>query len=73
LHIDIHINDNKQIVGWAATQSGVVGFALTLGKYIALMYPSSIETQAFGIDNNGNVVGTYEDSSSKFHGFLRTR
>jgi len=67
------INDNKQIVGWAATSTAIIGFALTGGKYVQLTYPSSIWTEAYGIDNNGNVVGSYEDSSSKFHGFLRTK
>jgi uncharacterized membrane protein len=38
--------------------------------YTAIDYPSARHTAAMGINNNGQIVGNYIDSSQQGHGFL---
>jgi probable HAF family extracellular repeat protein len=55
------------VVSPAASSS--VGFIYSGGSYTALSYPGAPQTEAFGINNAGQVVGDYWDSG--FHqGFL---
>ena len=51
----------------------VIGFVLTARGYFKLRYPGSVSTMAYGIDQNGNIVGQYLDPSGVTHGFVRTR
>ena len=46
------------------------GWYLTNGRYYVFSYPGSIDTQALGVNESGEVVGTYEDANKKTHGFL---
>jgi hypothetical protein len=44
------------------------------GNFVPLDYPTSPQTQAYGINDSGNVVGLWWDFSSNHgHGFLATR
>ena len=66
------INDKGQIVG----QGGRIGFLLTEGTYQQIIPPlaaitgSISVTTAEGINNAGQIVGWYYDSSGQQHGFL---
>jgi probable HAF family extracellular repeat protein len=40
------------------------------GRLTFITYPGSIATTCGGINDSGVIVGTYEDSSSQWHGFL---
>lgn len=48
------------------------GFLLSGGVYTTLDFPGSTETLALGINSYDDVVGGYEDTSGKFHAYLRT-
>jgi probable HAF family extracellular repeat protein len=53
------INDKGQVVGAYADASGSVhGFTYSAGVYITLNDPSGVTTQALGINNKGQIVGT---------------
>jgi probable HAF family extracellular repeat protein len=45
------------------------GCELAGGTYTALNYPKSTSTQALGINNNGEIVGSYTDANGGMHGF----
>jgi len=38
--------------------------------YTTLQVPNSVLTSAIGVNNNGDIVGNYEDQNGKVHGFL---
>jgi hypothetical protein len=40
------------------------------GNFIAIDYPDSIDTHAFGINQLGDIVGSYVDKSFNVHGFV---
>jgi probable HAF family extracellular repeat protein len=43
------------------------------GRYTTIQVPGSLQTQAAGINNRGQVVGDYQDAAGRFHGYLWTR
>lgn len=43
---------------------------LELNNEIAIAYPGAVATNAFGMNNRGQVVGVYEDGSGNVHGFI---
>jgi len=45
------------------------GFLLRQGKYIAIDVPGSTKTLVFGINDDGVIVGSYEDKQGVDHGF----
>jgi uncharacterized membrane protein len=47
-------------------------FLLSGDVYTTIDYPAAVETLAFGLGNSNQVVGGYEDSNGRFHGYLRT-
>jgi uncharacterized membrane protein len=47
-------------------------FLLSGGAYTTIDYAGAVETIAFGLNNLNQVVGGYEDSSGRFHGYMRT-
>jgi len=55
------INDNGDIVGFyeGASSLDIHGFLLKDGVFTALDFPGSIMTQAYGINNAGQIVGSY--------------
>ncbi len=48
------------------------GFLLSGGVYTTIDFPGATETLALGVNTSDQVVGGYEDTSGRFHGFLRT-
>jgi probable HAF family extracellular repeat protein len=76
------INDKGQIVGTFSDSNGGHGFLYSGGVYTTLDDPQSIfdpacgglncpgNTQAYGINNAGQIVGQYTDSNRLRHGFL---
>jgi probable HAF family extracellular repeat protein len=65
------LNDNGVVVGWWFDGSGYTGFAWSKGKYISLSYPGADSTTAIGINNSGQVVGSYSPTlGSENHGFV---
>jgi uncharacterized membrane protein len=48
------------------------GFLLSGGVYTTIDFPGATETLALGVNSFDDIVGGYEDTSGKFHGYLRT-
>jgi len=67
------INNNNVIVGsFFDSASSVHGFIYKNGKYTQIDYPGSTETEALGINDQGDIVGVYQVAGPlNFHGFLR--
>jgi hypothetical protein len=66
----IGINNSGDIVGgWIVSSGFSHGFELSSGTYTQLDYPGSIQTFANRINNNGDIVGYFDDSTAT-HGFL---
>jgi hypothetical protein len=67
------INNVGGAAGWctSTTTSLYTGFVYAGGKFTAVNFPKSNGTQAMGINDKGEVVGLYLDSSNTQHGFLK--
>lgn len=72
------INDLGQIVGTVDLASGgQEGFLYSNGVFSAITVPGAGYTLAYGINNNGQIVGSYWDGTDTFtdnglHGFVAT-
>jgi probable HAF family extracellular repeat protein len=66
-------NANGQVVGWTGN-GGIsdLSFVYENGIYIPIDNPYSSQTQAYGINDAGNVVGYWVNAGVP-HGFLATR
>ncbi len=65
------INTWGQITGYFyAPGLFAQGFLLDRGTVTSVAVPGAIETDAWGINNRGQVAGWYVDSDYKIHGFL---
>jgi probable HAF family extracellular repeat protein len=70
-----NINNQGEITGRGNTGSGNEGFVYNLSNntYTILKDPDAANyTAAYGINDSGEVTGTYQDASGNFHGFLAT-
>ena len=48
------------------------GFLLDRGRYTSIEVPDAQTlTSAFGINDRGQIAGSYDDAGGRFHGFLR--
>jgi len=67
------INSEGAASGWCtSTKTGVYqGFVYSGGKFTVIKFPKSNATQAIGINDKGDVVGLYLDSSGVQHGFVK--
>src|SRR5579863_3168272 len=67
------INSAGAAAGWCnSAKTGLYsGFVYAGGKFTAVNFPKSLETQAIGINDKGDVVGLYLDSASVQHGFVK--
>jgi probable HAF family extracellular repeat protein len=80
-HAMVHLRDinaRGEIAGssmaLAVSTSPQRGFVMRRdGTLDDVLYPGAVSTVAFGINNEGDVVGEYKDGDGKAHGFLRTR
>ncbi len=62
---DLQSLERRRMVG------GVIhGFVLDEDSFTTIDFPDAVETKAFGINNAGQIVGFYKDSSGDVHGFL---
>jgi probable HAF family extracellular repeat protein len=69
-------NDRGELVGNYQVEVGgaLRGFLRDRrGRYTTIQVPGSLQTQAAGINNRGQVVGDYQDAAGRFHGYLWTR
>lgn len=69
------VNDNGLVVGsyeYCSQGCGFRGFVYKGGKYLSIDYPGATETFADGINNLGQVVGSYTLDNQTFHGFITT-
>jgi hypothetical protein len=67
------INKAGAAVGWCINSTTGIdeGFVYAKGKFTAINFPKSTGTQATGINDKGEVVGLYLDSSAVQHGFSK--
>jgi hypothetical protein len=67
------INNAGAAAGWCiSTKTGLdEAFVYASGKFTAVKFPKSTGTQAYGINDKGDVVGLYFDSSGVQHGFVK--
>ena len=73
------INSQRDIVGGycdtapcTGASRDAHGFLLSGGLLTTIDVPGAILTEAFGINERGDIVGVYEDAAG-LHGFLRSR
>src|SRR5215831_6230245 len=67
------VNDGGVIEGAFSDASGQHGFVVGPGGLVRFDFPgTSGVTQAFAIDNAGDVVGVYTDGAGASHGFRRS-
>ena len=65
------INNNGEIVGVCDNGSGSHGFLNSNGSFTYFDFPGGFNTVLFGINDNGQMVGTYTDApSGNTHGFI---
>ena len=65
------INKHGEIAGFCRVGGRQHGFFRSKkGQYTLLDFPGASLTEAIGINDDGQVVGYYRDSSGKFHGFF---
>jgi hypothetical protein len=67
------INSAGAAAGWCtSTSTGLyTGFVYSKGKFTSIDFPKSNGTQAIGINDKGDVVGLYLDSSNTQHGYSK--
>jgi hypothetical protein len=67
------INGKGDIVGWLTLANGTTeGWLLKGGEFTVFQYPAAVATQPYALDWNDDIVGSYQDASSKTHGFVLT-
>jgi probable HAF family extracellular repeat protein len=49
------------------------GFLFDRGRFIRLGVPGAVSSQAFDINDRGQVVGEYQDADGDFHGYVWQR
>jgi len=59
------INNSRDIVGFYRSSGGDFGFLYSGGTFSAITFPS-----AFRTNDQGDIVGVYQDSNRALHGFL---
>ncbi len=66
------VNNSGEFSGFFLTNSGAdsAGFLLNGSTLTSIEFPGSTFTQAFGLNNEGQVVGTYIDAAGVMHGFV---
>ncbi len=66
------INDSGDLVGWTTNPGGGCSFIYHQGSFTCFSVPGALFTYAYGINNAGQIVGTYGFSASSSHGFIAT-
>jgi probable HAF family extracellular repeat protein len=57
------------VLGQGRPNPGDEGFSYSSGSFMAIIDPAGVGTQAFGVNDSGQVVGAYSDGTAP-HGFL---
>jgi hypothetical protein len=52
------------------TSTDVHGFLLSRGEFTSVNVPGAVSTAAFAVNPRGDIVGFYDDTSGRRHGFL---
>jgi probable HAF family extracellular repeat protein len=74
LHAVRDINDRDRLTPDGAIPPYTVhGFLLDNGRYQTLDAPGSLLTQAYGINERGQIVGVYYDATGRPHGFVHDK
>ena len=53
------------------TLDSLHGLLRSGGVYTTIDFPGARGTLAYGINDDGAIVGAYQDSSGRFHGYVR--
>lgn len=65
------VNKHREIAGFCSTRGKLHGFFRSRkGEYTLLDFPDANLTEAIALNNDGQIVGDYRDSSGNFHGFF---
>jgi hypothetical protein len=64
------INSSGDVVGIVTTTAGTSSFLRKGNSFSAFSFPNGSNTQAFGVNNDDQIVGSYLDGSGVMHGFL---
>ncbi|HLJ66185.1 MAG TPA: hypothetical protein VKX16_02345 [Chloroflexota bacterium] len=65
-------NDKGDIVGFAVQGGSTQGFLLQGKRLTEFQYSGAAATQAFGVNNSDQIVGTWTDAGGNVHGFVLT-
>jgi probable HAF family extracellular repeat protein len=67
------INNNGDIVGFSTGSKGATSsWLMHNGQLVSFQYPGGSDTQAFGVNDSDEIVGTYLNHSGVQHGFVLT-
>jgi len=68
------INEKGDIVGvYGPNCAGIRhGYLLRQGEFVTIDPPGAVNTQADAINDDGVIVGLYEDQAGVFHGYKAT-
>lgn len=66
----IGTSTHDQVGSYSDSRKHIHGFRLHNGMYTTIDIPSAIVTQAWAINDKGEIVGTYSDTNDQKHGFL---
>jgi hypothetical protein len=64
------INDNQEIVGTYSSGGVTNGFSLVSGTFTTRNVPGALQTNPVNLNDSGQVVGWYVDSSEVTHGYV---
>ena len=53
--------------------AGLFAVTATAADLTIVNVPSALETQVFGLNNQGDIAGVYKDAAGKQHGFLMSK
>ncbi|HEY2384260.1 MAG TPA: hypothetical protein VGK48_24055 [Terriglobia bacterium] len=66
------INDAGQIVGVAGSGPAAKGFLISADSYSAIQFPNTNYTEAWGVNDLGDVVGQIDSPQAPFRAFFRS-
>jgi hypothetical protein len=61
-----------RLVGWFLDADLFHGLSLRNGVFTVIDFPGAVDTQLFGINPQGDIVGAYDMGDGVTHGLLRT-
>jgi hypothetical protein len=68
------ISTGSTVAGWCINSNGIpIGFTWTkrTGKFVDINFPKGTGTEVNGINDKGDLAGTYFDSGGIQHGFIK--